>query len=484
MNRIPCQRKDSFLYSPAPTMVIMAYLVFPLSSSPESSVWDSIMLPIYQNLGHLILTAVAIFLAYLALKRDRALRENQLTFEKHKFESEESERKKLAKFRELEFKRFSEPSDELAKHLAEKLISDPHWAYRALEAAKLLPYTDTLFDERTQHFRKEKQELALRFTPYLFKRCEHYIKNLNKEVWLLIDAGTTLLPFFEIIGKETVKLSQKNEEWINHLHLATNNLRGIEQIIKYGRRIPEDRYTTLAIEDCILLPGIPLPIFAAVAGNLTNRTIMELCKNPTAFTKNNHKLGDPVFIALVVGNWIRIRHTSPRCPIPMVRGVEHLNVKQTMISNADEIFVISPLGKIFVDASNEKVNNALGFKKGATDTDKMPYGEVQTEYSNKDSKKTFSKANIMKLVTTTRIEGKLLYRHSNRVEDALGSSTNKYPQYSKDEFAETSIEKIASLIFPFNDLPDKHYEEFIVEFPHYHTRTSEELINMFSVSEP
>ena len=86
MNRIPCQRNDSFLYSPAPTMVIMACLVFPLSSSPESSVWDSIMLPIDQNLGHLILTAVAIFLAYLALKRDRALRENQLTFEKHKFE--------------------------------------------------------------------------------------------------------------------------------------------------------------------------------------------------------------------------------------------------------------------------------------------------------------------------------------------------------------------------------------------------------------
>jgi hypothetical protein len=53
----------------------------------------------------------------------------------------------------------------LANHLAEKLIADPHWAYLALEAAKLLPYKDTLFDERTQHFRQEKQELAIRAAP-------------------------------------------------------------------------------------------------------------------------------------------------------------------------------------------------------------------------------------------------------------------------------------------------------------------------------
>lgn len=465
-------------------------LITPVSLLAESAtnvsdrpIMDRIFSPLYENIGHLILTVVAIWLAYRALQGDKELRKRQLNFEEQKFKAEEEERVKLTEFRKLESRRFAEPAADLANHLAEKLIADPHWAYRALEAAKLLPYKDTLFDERTQHFRKEKQELAIRFTPYLLARCEHIITNLNQDVWLIIDAGTTLLPFFEIIGRETAKLSQKGKDWLKHLHLATNNLPGIEQIIKTGRRIPADRYSDLAIDDCFLLPGIPVPLFAAVAGNLTNKMISDLRKNPLQYTKNQKEFRESTFIALIVGNWIRIRDTPPRCPVPMARGVEHLGVKQAIIENADEIFVVSPLGKIFVDAKNKAVNEALGFKEGSPDAENAPYIEVKTDYQDADTNEEVSKAIKIKLVTTTRPEGSLLYRHSNRVEDALGP-TKKYPQYSVEQFAQTPIDALSYMIFPFPKPSDNQYEEFTIEFPHYHTRTSKDLLEMFSVKEP
>jgi hypothetical protein len=42
----------------------------------------------------------------------------------------------------------------------------------------------------------------------------------------------------------------------------------------------------------------------------------------------------------------------------MARGDEHLRVKQTFVEKADEVFVVSPLGKIFVDYGKDEVNEA------------------------------------------------------------------------------------------------------------------------------
>ncbi|MCI0562347.1 MAG: hypothetical protein MN733_28005 [Nitrososphaera sp.] len=449
------------------------------AASQDQSIADRIFTPIYENLGHLILTAVAIWLAYLALRGDRKLRGEQLAsdsdlkraqleFEKKKFDAEEDERKKLSKFREQEYKRFSEPAADIAEHLADFLIKDPHWAYRALEAAKLLPYTDTLFGERSKHFREEKQELADRFTPYLLKRCETIIKNQDRDVWLLVDAGTTLYPFFDIIGRETAKRWQQRESWLDRFHLATNNLPGIEQLIQNGRKIPDDRYSNLAIEDCRLLPGIPVPIFAAVAGDLTNEAIRNIRAQHGGNTRK------ATFIALVVGNWIRIRRSQPRCPVPMARGIEHRDVKQTFVDNADEVYVISPLGKIFVDYSNQEVNDALGFRVGATDQEDAPYGEIKIDGA---------RAKTVKLVTTTRPEHAILHRHSNRVEDAL-VPTMRHPQISEENYAICEIGELPHLLFPFHKLPTLRIEEFGFEFPHYHTRGNLRLLEMFNVEEP
>lgn len=394
---------------------------------------------LYDNIGGLLIALIAVVLGYWAIRTNASLEEQKLEFEKKKFQAEEQERKKLSIFREQEYRRFSQPASDIAEHLAKQLVNDPSWAHRALEAAKLLPYKDTLFGERTQHFKEEKEELATRFTPHLIKRCETLIEEGRRHVYLLIDAGTTLYPFFRIIGQETSKLWQRGEKWLKYLHLATNNLPGVEQLMLTGRQTQYGRYSKLAIEDCQLLPGVPLPIFASVAGEETNEAILNLRKKAQAKGDSDQ----PVFISLVVGNWIRIRRTKPRCPVPMARGIEHLKVKDTLIHIADEIFVISPLGKIFVSQSNEDVNKALGFDSTSTDPEKSSYDEIQINNEL---------APRVKLISTTRQPHRLLHRHSNRLEDAFEEGFKN--EIDEDLFAKSKIEELPHLLFPFDKLPN------------------------------
>ena len=421
---------------------------------------------LYDNIGGLLIALIAVVLGYWAIRTNARLEEQKLAFEIKKFQAEEQEREKLSIYREQEYRRFSQPASDLAEHLTKQLVNDPSWAHRALESAKLLPYKDTLFGERTQHFREEKDELAERFSPHLIKRCEALIENGRRHVYLLIDAGTTLLPFFRIIGQETSRLCQNGEEWLEYLHLATNNIPGIEQLMLTGRRTQYGRYSKLAIEDCQLLPGLPLPIFASVAGEQTNEAIRNL--RIKALDKGGED--QPVFISLVVGNWVRIRNTEPRCPVPMARGNEHLKVKETLIHNADEIFVISPLGKIFINQSNEDVNTALGFDPTSTDPEKSSYEEVVIDSDL---------APRVKLISTIRQPHRILHRHSNRLEDAFEERFKI--EIDEDLFAQSKIEELPNLLFTFNKLPNNHYGELETEFPHYHSRTKRKFLEMFSV---
>ncbi len=420
-----------------------------------------------QNIGGFLIALIAVILGYWAIRANARIEQQKLDFEKKKLRAEEQEREKLSNFREQEYRRFSQPATDLSEHIARQLVADPSWAHRALEAAKLLPYKDTLFGERSQHFKEEKEELAARFTPLLIKRCETLIEEDRRHVYLLVDAGTTLYPFFRIIGQETSKLWQRGEKWLEYLHLATNNLPGVEQLMQTGRRTQYGRYSKLAIEDCQLLPGVPLPIFASVAGEQTNEAIRKL-RNQALAEPNRDK---PVFISLVVGNWIRIRRTKPNCPVPMARGKEHLAVKETLIHNADEVFVISPLGKIFVKQSKEEVNDALGFDPSSTDPERSSYNEVTID--NKLAQR-------VKLVSTTRQPLRILHRHSNSVEDSFDEFRN---EIDEESFVKTTIEELPHLLFPFNKLPNNRYGEFEIEFPHYHSRTKQKFLKMFSVED-
>jgi hypothetical protein len=418
---------------------------------------------INENLGPVLIGLLAVVLAYLAIRLNSHIEKARLKFEREKFDAERAERDEWAKARQQQLGKFSALSSELAEGISRQLVDDPHWAAVALEAAKFLPYQDTLFGERAQHFKEEKEELARVFCPMLLARCRNTIETTGREVYLAVDAGTTLLPFFKLIGIETVRAVQQGEEWPKHFHLVTNSLPGVEELMRTGRRTQYDRYARLAIDDCQLLPGVPIPLFAAVAGQETEDAIARLRKRAGG---TDHA----VVMAIVVGNWVRIRRSTPRCPVPMARGVAHLGVKNALIRNADEVFVISPLGKVFVGQSNANVNRALGFGQ-ARDVEKEPYAEATIDDDRAPS---------VKLLSTCRGPGRILHRHSNRLEDELGAAVGE--DIDPARFATSPINKLPHYLVPFNHLPGYSALEFEVEFPHPHTRTKKEFLDMFSVT--
>lgn len=149
------------------------------------------------SMGPFLISAVAVLLAAMAMHYFLRLEEGRLKFERERFSEETA-------FRQSEYEKFrSEPALDVAKHVAELLRQNPDWARQALEAANMASYTHSIFGSRSHHFKEEKTELAKRFCPYLLGRCRRLINHGQRNVYLLIDAGTTLYPFFQLIGQDT-----------------------------------------------------------------------------------------------------------------------------------------------------------------------------------------------------------------------------------------------------------------------------------------
>jgi hypothetical protein len=437
--------------------------------------WHQVTRGLAEHLGALLIAAFASALAWIELRGIRLAAEARATsesdrlkaeleaerskalLERDRFASEEKDRKARQEFLDHEADLFRPDATLIAKQVGEILVRDPTWARNALDAAKLGPYSGGAFGERSHHFELEKNELAQQFVKYLFKRCEVLAK--EGEVYLMIDAGTTLYPLFGAIGKESRRQYESKHDWINHLHLTTNNLPGLEHLISTGRCGP-GRHSPLAIRDCHLLPGVPMPVFGAVGGPDTEEAIERFrCDAERRVPGGKHR-----FIALVVGNWVRIRRSDPKCPIPMARGEggKHHGAKNRFIKCADEVYVISPLGKIFV-ASEEDVNRAMELE------DQSANPEPDDE-AYKDVDVTPEKAPHVKLVTTSREAGKLLHDHSVAVRSALGLLPGGGLP-SALAFANAQPGQVPHLVFPFGPNVGGTYEAMRTEFPHPRTRT-------------
>lgn len=436
--------------------VLMSTEAFLLALQETTGIPNILLNELLDNFGSIVIGLVAVVLGFLALRQQNKIAMDRLELEK-----------KLYADQRLEWERrrsqMDEPSEVLAERLSERLIENPRWAHTALESARLLPYSNTLFGVRMHHFRAEKLAVARQFTPYLLKRCKHHIEN-DREAFLLIDGGTTLFPFFELIGQQTSQVWQARDEsdWLERLHLATNNLPGVEELMRTGRKVEYDRYSDLAIEDCLLLPGKPLAVFGAVADDRTVAAIR-------AYREEHPQAR---FIALVVGNWVRLRNTPPICPVPLSRGPHHTAVKNAMIDVADEVFVISPLGKLFVGFSKQEVNEALGQAasvSGARDA----YNEVNISPE---------KGHRVKLISTRRpSKERLLYEHSHSVIHKLFGHQGLPAAFTESDFAKGKMEDLPHLLFPFDDLPAHRQQEFDTEFPHHSPHTGPDLLRMFQV---
>jgi hypothetical protein len=413
----------------------------------------------FQEILLLFLGVIGIFVIAFEHRARRKLQEEELRFRQKQHEEAVEERKERREWLISETFRLKEVSAFLAENIAAELRNNISWAADALERAKLKSRSQTLFGERLGHFRDEKEHIAEHFIPLLLKRCKAYVES-GRKVYLLVDSGTTLYTFFERIGRATVRLYENRELWIDKMVLVTNNLPGVDTLIEAGRINPNNRYSRLAI-NCELLPGVPLPIYSAVTGGQTEEALMRL----KAIAGS-----DAVFIGLVTGNWIRLRRSTPACPIPLARGAGHLEFKQIMINNSDEVYVVTPLGKLFVNVPPEEVNVGLEYSESHPDPDRQPYREVNI---------SDEKAKFVKIVSTSRSRGRILYDLSTRVRAILDAD-----HFVRDQFPCAQAENVPHILFPFDRLPDDFYLQEEIEFPHSNTRREEFLTKFFFVSFP
>ena len=389
-------------------------------------------------------------------RASQELLRQQLDFQRHKHEVEREERRERLAAIQSEAFSLRGVTAILAKQVAEELSTQSRWASDALERAKLGTHSKTLFGERIAHFRDEKQFLASQFLQsVLLPRARYLVESGGHRVFILVDSGTTLRPVLEQLGQQAVKGRENQENWLDRLEIVTNNLPGVEALMDSGRRNPNNRYSTLAVS-CHLLPGVPLPVYSAVTGEQADKAVRTLWEN---------RQPNDYFIAVMTGNWVRLRRTNPVCPIPLARGEGHQQFKQALVDCSHEVFVVASLGKLFVRWSLEEVNRALNFKTENTDPDKWPYSEVNIDDS---------KAKDVKLVTTARLERRALNRLTEKAQLALDYD---------ESVVETGCAQAAKhVFFPFDNLPSNRWLELEAEFPHEATRSREFQNTYFFVS--
>ena len=332
----------------------------------------------------------------------------------------------------------------------------------------------SFFKERENHFVKEKQFLAESFGKLLLARLRNQCRG-NQYTILLIDAGTTLLPFFKILNEFA-----RNEEAIRkHLVVVTNNLAGMYWLTEKGS---VDNNKELFLK-CIALSGELLPKYNAVTGfedsmgaifdkvltELQTHTVIEKIKRERDAANSKIHL-----ISLITGNWVRIRTTEgkPPIPIPLATGRGHLDVKESMIRNSDEVFVIAPLGKVFSGRNKSSVRSVL---RRYSDS----YEELDTEKEIYEITK--NNRTKIKLITTYRTdETFILYNSSNKIieglqkGESLASNQSSYVIQVDNEnitewennFDHYDIADIPHCLFEFKDVSSDELIQLKEEFPH------------------
>lgn len=399
----------------------------------------------------LLIFAIDRIYKYKSDREDHKIRKKQIeeerNFKREQFDEEKRIHQERLNWLERETIKLTEASVLLGEKIAEELGTNTDWAVRALNKARLTPYAQTLFMKRMADFQYEKEFISSKFVPLILSRCKRII-NEGKKVVLIIDSGTTLFSTFEHFGKELIKYYNNKEEWIKQLTLVTNNLSGIDSFMRHGCVNSSCRYSALVI-DCQLLPGEPLPIYSGVTGSKTIKALDEYMPRDDS----------RVTILLTTGNWARVRKKDPQCPIPIVRGYGHYEVKQKMIDISNEIYMLAPLGKTLINRTPGAINETLGLSEADNSPDKELYVELGI---NKE------KAKSVKYVSTSRVNNRVLSELSAAVMAILDNHESQY----FDSFTTSDIECVPHLFFPFDDLPDEWHFQFEQEVPHPQTRSS------------
>lgn len=276
------------------------------------------------------------------------------------------------------------------------------------------------FSQRMIHLGAEKEYIAHHFCKMLFDRCRRLVDDEEKHIHLLIDSGTTLVPFFDYLAEGCIEAERSGEQWIldRRFNLVTNNLVGIGRLIKFDSAKAND-FRQFVIP-CEILPGNVQSGYLAATGQATLNAIHEI----RSHNENS------IIISLVTGNMVLLRHDAPHCPVPMARGVVHPPIKKALLDVSDEAFVIAPLVKMMIDANTE-VNDLEYTKEGDQKFIAVQIQEV---------------AERIKLVSTTRGRESVLYALSERVRNLLDVHVSGIDS----DFVNAPLGKAPHVLFPYD----------------------------------
>jgi hypothetical protein len=352
---------------------------------------------------------------------------------------------------------------EIANSIARHLQENQDWINEVILDSELYREGESVFGDRIDHFLEEKQFLAARFTPWLLKRVLWHLKQ-DRSVIVVVDSGTSLYWIFRQLGPQLLSLIPK-EPLLEKLVLMTNNIPGVDYYMTISRLKPltlpgspgKVRLSDYVI--CKLLTGTVLTKYAAVNGRDTEIELRLQRKHAR----------DAVFIGLLAGNWIHLHSPEPHYPSPLASGRDQVPFKKKLIDICDELYLPVPLGKIFLSSNVEEINRRLSNREGR-DEERDPYGDVPVSEDKKHR---------IKLISTTRPSGQLLYTHSEVVRKIyLGRPGSTY-----DSFVSSEIQKVPAMLFHFDGLANRSLaEQLEIEFPHGYTRDPDFMKEYFSVS--
>lgn len=341
---------------------------------------------------------------------------------------------------------------------------------------------DSIYKERESHYKHEKIVLADKLSDLLEKRITYLQNNGIRRIKMIFDSGTTIATILDAIGR---KASLSDNYWTKSIDIYTNNIRGLDHLLKYREKTdlqsPEylkDRYKRLPFE-CNVLPGKVLSAFQAIVDNTTFDRLRSIQEEAGSY-----------IIGVTTGNyilWDSFKHLF----IPMARAGLHPHFKSGLYHLSNEVYLVAPLGKILSNSKSQqenkeekqeglvglldRFNQDLGFQKDADYESQKLYKMVEPNllkekgfFKNSlkgiETSDTWIKKSI--LVTTKRRHGNMLWQHYKY----LSRNFLPFREEQHFNFNTESIDGPYLTDFELDYLPNYQPHQIDFEIPHENLR--------------
>lgn len=219
------------------------------------------------------------------------------------------------------------------------------------------PHDMSLFDIRRSHFAPEKAILAKTMVDILHKEIEG---DNELSIILILDAGSTVFPIFrQLCTHPTFQFDRTNAR---RLKIVTNNLPGVSDLTTYGR-IGERRLSRTLFR-CRILSGYAHSEYEASLGDQTAPDLQNAIQELKEGIKSSRPNDKIKVISVTTGNYVSLNDGI------LARNLNHVKTKSAMLEVGQDVYVLSPLGKM-LPYSKEEINELLGLS-GAESYNSLP----------------------------------------------------------------------------------------------------------------